>query len=107
MKISGPGSIKFTTGARKSSAAGPVGDFAGLLAASGSEAAAPAASAGDVAAAALSNLLALQEISESDIQRRRLVQQGDHLLDVLEQLRRRLLLGTLPPRLLQDLSRAI
>src|SRR5947208_1517885 len=108
MKITGYGPINSAGNARKAGKTGAAGNFAGILAASGADEAAHALPAGDVAAtSALNNLLALQEISEEDINRRKLVQQGKNLLDVLEELRRRLLTGTLPVSVLVDLKRNI
>ena len=60
-----------------------------------------------MAAAALTNLLALQEISEEDIRRKKIIQRGNNLLDSLEKLRNQLLMGTLSPQLLLDLTRQI
>ncbi len=106
-KVSGYGSIGGAGAIKKRGEASPAGNFADLLAASGAEESGAVSATGDVAAAALSNLLALQEISEEDIQRRKLVQQGKTMLEVLENLRRQLLIGTLPPHLLQDLNRQL
>lgn len=107
MKISGLGQITHSGTAKKTGSTRAAGSFADILAAAETADAAPAAATGDVAAADLSNLLALQEISEEDVRRRKLVQQGKSLLDVLEGLRRQLLMGTLPPSLLRDLARQI
>jgi hypothetical protein len=80
--------------------------FADLLSASEAPDAPPAGTAGDVAAAAaLNHLLALQEISEEDVQRRKLVQQGHAMLDSLETLRRQLLSGVVPQQTLVDIHR--
>ena len=38
---------------------------------------------------------------------KKLIQRGNSMLDTLEQLRRRLLLGTLPPHVLLDLGRQL
>ncbi len=54
-------------------------------------------------AAGLTNLLALQEVSEEDTHRRKLWQRGKSMVEVLERLRQQLLIGTLPPHLLHDL----
>jgi hypothetical protein len=107
MKVTGYGSIK-SAGTRKAASATGAGNFADVLAASEAGSAAQPAPVSDTAAAsALTNLLALQEISEADIQRKKLVSQGKNMLDVLEQLRRQLLIGTLPPHVLRDLSRQL
>jgi len=107
MKITGYGSITGAGPAKKRGEVSQAGNFSDLLAASGTEESTAVSATGDVAAAALSNLLALQEISEEDIQRRKLMQQGKNLVDVLERLRQQLLIGTLPRHLLQDLSRQL
>src|SRR5438132_987314 len=108
MKVTGYGSINSanSTGKRRGSAA--VGGFADLLAATEAGDMSASAPVSDTAAtSALSNLLSLQEISEEDVQRKKLVQQGKNILDVLENLRRQLLIGTMPPHILQDLSRQL
>ena len=107
MKISGFGSIDSTSATGKKRATNSTGSFADLLAAAESGDVAHAAPTSDVAAAALTNLLALQEISEEDIKRKKLVQQGNNMLDTLEQLRQRLLMGTLSHQVLLDINRQI
>ena len=106
MKITGYGSITSST-VKKRGDVSQASDFADLLAAASAEESSAAAQTGEVAAAGLTNLLALQEISEEEAQRRRLVQQGTELVDVLERLRRQLLMGTMPASLLRDLSRRL
>jgi len=108
MKIDGFGAITSTTSTTRKRSVGGVGGFAELLAsAEAGDAAAPATISDVAATAALSNLLALQEISEEDVKRRKLMQQGNNLLDSLEQLRQRLLIGTLPAHTLRELSREL
>lgn len=108
MKITGFGSIDSTNSTTKRKGTSAAGSFADLLASAEASDVSGVAQSSDVAAAsALNNLLALQEISEEDIKRKKLVQQGNNLLDTLEQLRRRLLSGTISPHLLLDLSRQI
>ena len=109
MKISGYGSIKSGSGVAKPSAAGAsVSSFADILAASETQEASQAGPLSDVAAtAALNNLLALQEISEEDVKRKKLTQQGKNMLDSLDVLRRQLLAGVIPRATLQDLSRQL
>lgn len=107
MQVTGLGSIKSATGTPKKSGASSTA-FADFLQAAETGDAPAAAATGDVAAAAaLNNLLALQEISQEDVQRKKLVQQGNNLLDSLEQLRKQLLIGTLPPHVLIDLTRQL
>jgi hypothetical protein len=105
-KITGYAPVKSTGGAKKTGSAGGVGAFAQLLGLA--DEAAPVTQLSDVAAAsALGNMLSLQEISEEDIRRKKLVQQGKNMLDVLEELRRRLLTGAIPVHMLRDLERHI
>lgn len=107
MKITGFGTIS-TSNVKKRGATTAAGGFAELLSPGDAEETNAAGATTDVAAtAALNNLLALQEISEEDIKRQKLMQQGNNLLDVLEKLRHQLLMGTLPGHLLLDLSRNI
>ena len=107
MKITGYGSIQNAGNIKKRGDASQVGNFADLLAASGSEESSGVSASGDVAATGLTNLLALQEVSEEDIQRKKLIQQGKGLVDILERLRQQLLIGTLPTGLLMDLGRQL
>jgi hypothetical protein len=108
MKITGYGTIGSTTGPTKRSGVSPTSSFADVLAATEAENAAPASSLTDVAAtAALNNLLALQEISEEDVKRKKLAQQGKNMLDSLEKLRMQLLAGTVPAHTMQELSRQL
>lgn len=108
MKITGFGSIKSTGSVKKRGSASSVSNFAELLSlAEASEAAGANASSEVTHTAALNNLLALQEISEEDVKRQKLMRQGSNLLDILEKLRHQLLMGTIPAHLLVDLSRNI
>ncbi|NBC33381.1 MAG: flagellar assembly protein FliX [Alphaproteobacteria bacterium] len=68
------------------------------------------ASAGSSAAAAVSgpmSLLVAQEVDEVTLQRRRAKRRAEALLDRLEDLRRDLLLGTIPHWKLKDLARLV
>ncbi len=110
MKIDAYGNIKATNSPKKRTiaAAGTDGIFSGLLAAAEAEEAVNSQAASDVhATASLSNLLALQEISEDDVKRRKLIQQGGDMLDSLEKLRRCLLMGTINMGSLREISRQI
>jgi len=104
MKINEFGAIIGTPPLKKQGAVSPGGNFAELLSeASETETAPPVF---DVAAtSALGNMLALQEISEEDIKRKKLEQQGHNMLDALEDLRQKLLIGNLPPSVLQNIGR--
>ena len=108
MKVSGYGSIRPGSGSKKTSGTSSTSSFADLLALTGSEETQTASPLGDVAAtSALSNLLSLQEISEEDVRRKKLLQQGKNMLDVLEQLRQQLLMGAIPAHMMQDLARQL
>jgi hypothetical protein len=108
MKVSGYGTIGSTSNTSKKQGASSVGNFSDLLSASEAAETAHTGGTSDIAAtSALNNLLALQEISEQDVQRRKLLQQGKNMLDVLEQLRRQILSGTMPASMLQDLGRQL
>ena len=108
MKISGFGSVDSTSGTSKRRATSSTGSFADLLASAEASEASPMAHVSDVAAtSALNNLLALQEISDEDVRRKKLLQRGNNLLDSLEQLRRRLLTGSLSQQLLVDIGRQL
>lgn len=108
MKISGFGSIPSTSGTSKKRGTSKSGSFANILSAAESGEVGQAGGVSDVAATtAVNNLLALQEISEEDVQRRKLAQQGNNMLDALEKLRQQLLIGNLPAHVLQNLSRQL
>jgi hypothetical protein len=108
MKITGFGSITSTTSTSKKRGISSTSNFADVLATAEGADTSQAGGVNDVAAtAALNNLLALQEISEQDVRRRKLAQQGNNMLDALEKLRRQLLIGTLPAHVLQDLGRQL
>lgn len=111
MKITGFGSISSNSGVNKRRNASGVGGFSDLLSASEAGEAAETGGAShvsDVAAASgLHNLLALQEISEEDMHRRKAVSQGHSMLDSLEKLRRQILGGTVPAGTLADISRQL
>ena len=82
--------------------------FADVLGAFTSEEPASASSMSDVAAAsAVNTMLSLQEISEEDVRRKKLILQGKSLLDTLEAIRSRLLTGTISRSLLSDLGRQL
>jgi len=108
MFVPGLNSIKNTTATTKRRGVSASDGFADLLsAAEAGDTHAPPATSDVAATAALNQLLALQEISEEDIQRKKLVQRGSNLLDSLERLRGQLLVGTLGPEVLLDLGRQL
>ena len=85
-----------------------VGSFSDFLSAASTEGSSAASEAADVAATAgLTNLLALQEISEEERKRERLVKQGKNMLESLEKLRQQLLIGEIPAHMLNELSTSL
>ena len=108
MKITGFGTISSNSNVNKKRGAGAAGMFSDILSASETQDTAGAAATNDVASmAGLSNLLALQEISEKDVYKRKMVQHGHSMLDSLDKLRRQILMGTVPPHLLHDIARQL
>lgn len=108
MKITGFGTISSTSSVQKKPGKGRIGAFADLLGTAETEVAAENRAASEVSApAALSNLLALQEISEDDVQRRKQVQQGNAMLDALEGLRRQILSGTATQTTLDEIEKQL
>lgn len=112
MKITESTGIRAANDIRRRRKAGEAGGvFADFLQSAGAGDANSTDAAGatsDVAAANdISNLLALQEITEYDVERKKLVQRGKNLLDTLEDLRRQILMGAVPLHTLQNLSRQL
>jgi len=108
MKVNGYGIIKPGSNVRRSSSTGGTSSFSDVLSAAQSEGLFSASEASDVSAtASLSGLLALQEISEEERRKQRLVKQGKNMLDTLEDLRQKLLIGEIPSHLLGDLERSL
>ena len=108
MKVDGFGNIKNSAPVKKRTGVSGTSSFADVLSAAEASETQQAGGISDIAAAsALSGMLALQEISEDDVQKRKLIQQGNNLLDTLEDLRRQLLMGTLPLSTLRGLEREL
>lgn len=107
MKVNGYGSIQSGSVKRRGGTAPAGGLFSDLLSASETQESGPSLQTGEVSATSLANLLSLQEVADDNAPRKKLVQQGNQMLDVLERLRRQLLLGTLPPHLIGELSRQV
>lgn len=102
-KITGYAPVKSAGSTKKANRSGSVGAFADLLGLS--DDAEPVSQLGDVAPTApLGGMLALQEISDEELGRKQLIKQGNSMLDALEELRRRLLMGTIPAHTLHDLA---
>ena len=110
MKVTRYSSSTPAGGARRTGGTGSVAgasSFAEVLANAETEATHSVSGIGDVAAASLTGMLALQEVSEEELKRNRMVQKGKNLLDELEKLRQQLLIGTLPLQLLHNLERKL
>jgi len=111
MKIDGYGNIKQAGGVKKRSGAAGVAGASGfleLLVASGADETTSNSGINEAnSTLPMSGLLALQEVSIADVNRKKLVARGGEILDTLEQLRRGLLLGTLPVQVLRDISQKI
>lgn len=108
MKITGFGTITSTKGVEKKRDKERVGVFADTLSAIESAAAGQAGASSEVATAApLGNLLALQEISEDDMHRRKMLQRGVQILDTLDALRRQLLGGGVTVQTLERIEQQL
>lgn len=109
MKINGltpyrPASaVRRRTGEASSSSGSGFLDF--LAETAPADSAAPAAPAAPVSS--LDAMLALQEISDDELQRRKAVSQGHDTLDALEQLRMMLLSGHVPGDMLQHIRELV
>ncbi|MDX2073086.1 MAG: flagellar assembly protein FliX [Alphaproteobacteria bacterium] len=104
MKVTGYGTIKPTTSLRKRDGTSAA-NFSDFLGVAESDAAASVVNISETAATAtIGSLLALQEISEEERKRERLVKQGKTMLDALERLRQQLLIGEIPAQMLPELA---
>lgn len=106
MRITGPGTTT-SANARKAdrkSASGEGGAFASAVDAAGT-AATPARTSAASPVSAVDALLALQEAPDSSAGRSRGLARAADLLDLLEEVRRGLLLGTIPRATLGQLAR--
>ena len=108
MKVTGFGTVSANSSVHKRRNTGSVGGFSDMLSAAETPETAHTGGLSEVSATpSMSSLLALQEISEEDVQRRKAVAQGHGMLDELEKLRRQLLQGGIPPQTLSDISRQL
>ncbi len=108
MKITGFGTISSNSNVNKKRGANATGLFSDLLSAAETPEGSSTQATSDVAPmSALNNLLALQEISEEDVYKRKMVQHGHSMLDSLDKLRRQILTGAIPPHTLQDIARQL
>jgi hypothetical protein len=103
MKVNGFGNVENTSSVSKRRGTSSTTSFADLLSTGDVQEVSLLPPASDMAA--LNNLLALQEISEEDVRRKKMVQRGNGLLDSLEKLRGQLLVGSLAPAVIVDISR--
>ena len=107
MKIDGLGNIKNSAPVKKRTGVSG-SSFADALSAAEHDAAGASGSLSDITATGtVSNMFALQEVSDEEVRRKQLIQQGHNLLDKLEDLRRQLLMGTLPLHTLRNLEREL
>ncbi|MEQ1789108.1 MAG: flagellar assembly protein FliX [Rickettsiales bacterium] len=108
MKIDAYGNIRANSATKKKSGVSSTGGFLNLLETAEAEESSPTGKNSNISAtSSLSGMLAFQEVSDEDIRRKKLIKQGGEILDSLEQLRRRLLIGTLPIQTLRDISQQL
>lgn len=104
MKISAPSDINHAAALRRLKRKnGETGDFASLV--EGQEETAPALEAAPPPA--LSSILALQEISDDELNRTKAIKRGKEALDTLDQLRLDLLAGRLPLARLRQMEKFV
>jgi len=106
MKITEYGAIRTASDIKRRKLGGSSStSFADMLGAVSEEEISASASLSDVSpAAGINNMLSVQEISDEEISRKKLVQKGKDLLDSLERLRQQLLIGGVPLAVLQELG---
>lgn len=105
MKITDTTGIKSASELRRRRRVGESGLFSSFLAAAETTGAEGAHEASETASVSgISPLLSLQEVSEYEVERKKLVQHGHSLLDELEELRRQLLMGLVPLHTLSALG---
>lgn len=104
-KVTGYGPIKSAGNVKGKKGVSGTSSFADILSASSTDetsAAVPISATNPVG-----NMLLLQEVSEEEVRRKRLVRRGHDMLDILETLRRRLLEGRIPADMLAALERQL
>jgi hypothetical protein len=101
MRVSAPGQIQSSNVRRTERRAG-VGGFSSLL--STDEATATGATRQTQATASVGAILALQAADDATTGRKRAVQRATDMLSELEEIRRALILGDLPPQRLQAIA---
>jgi len=105
MKVTGPGRVGPTTGAKSTRKADAAPGFADLLKAGGTGSAQPVAPA--AGPAAVDALLTLQEVPDSTKRRSAGLKRGRMLLDGLDELRHGLLAGSIAPARVQALLQSV
>lgn len=110
-KITGYAPLKAAANVKRRSGTSSVNStesFADLLGAAGTDDAAAATPLEHVTGTtAVGGMLSMQEVTEEVTRRKILTKQAHTMLDVLEELRRRLLSGNIPATMLQDLNRQL
>ena len=107
MKVDGFGNIKSTSNIKKRSGVAVGGSFSDFLDIS-AEAGIVGGEVSMVAAAPeLSGIIALQELADASIAKKRLLKHGENILDSLENLRRNILLGRVSLVSLQEISQQL
>ncbi len=108
MKIDQFGNISEAAPAKKRPGVARSGVFSSLLSLAESDESSQVGKAGNVVATSdISSIIALQEISEEEVRRKKAIKRGDAMLDSLEQLRRGLLTGTIPTHMLHDINKQL
>lgn len=108
MKVDAYGNIKATNATKKRSGLSATSDFSSVLSAAESEETTQNSGLQEIAdVSTLSGIIALQEVPEQEVRRKKLIKHGENLLEQMEQLRRRLLMGTLSTHLLHDINREL
>lgn len=105
VKVTSYGAVRPAPHLRRKGSSDAAGSFSDILSAASAEGSGAAhGTAGISSSASLGNLLALQEISEEERKRERLVKQGKTMLETLEKLRQQLLIGAIPAHTLSELA---
>jgi hypothetical protein len=105
IKVGGYTPIKPGSAVKKRGATDSASSFSDVLGAALAGDTAPAAQMSDISA--LNTMLSMQEISEEEVRRQKLVQQGRNMLDTLELLRQKLLAGGIPAHMMIELERQL
>lgn len=105
MKVDAYGNIKASNNTTKKRGVSGAGNFSSILNLAESQESSGADKANEIIATpTLSSVLSLQEVSDEDFRRKKIIKHGENMLDSLENLRRRLLIGTVPLQTLREIS---